>query len=339
MARVTAQRKLRNKPARRANRRSTLTNSFKPPRRARTVQLKRKNPFVSSLRAVAYTTVALFFIAFIGYQFFLPHYLFQLSKPQNILVVPANLESSDDILIFAHLDSVERRRSFRVIDGTAETEVLGGYGKYQLQNVYPLLALENKDSQFIAANFNYALKLVIDQVLVVDTLTAEMVSQGSLEKLFLEKAVLRMSPDFLRLHYLARQQTSERIAVLGATDFGKLVSEYKTIHDQTARNCPVAVINTTKTRGLAGVISKIVEDNGGLVVRITNEQVQFSNSTLYVGERAEAECQEVIALVSSLFPEGLNRVPANPDMTARYRSQLILFAGDDISETFDIAGE
>lgn len=319
------------RPAKKSNRRQAkkITNRFKQTRPAR------QQGGAAALVKISLGVIsAVLAIVFVGYQFFLPHYLFELSQPQNLLVVPTNLESEDDILLFAHVDAEERRRSFHVIDGSAEVEVVGGYGRYQLQNVYPLLKMEQKDQQFITAAFNHALTMALDRVLVVDRLTADLLDNGELKQVLLSYALSERSLDYLRLHYLLKDQPRNSLAVLGAADFSKLVPNYQTITDQQARNCPVAVINTTRTNGLAGSISKIIEDNGGLVVRITSENTVRPISGLLLGERAESQCQEVIQLVRGLFPFGLEEAAASSQETSQYRSQLILFAGEDVAGTF-----
>lgn len=278
-------------------------------------------------------TLAITGLAFwLIYQLLIPQWLFALETPQNILIVPTNIEESGDVLLFVHLEADEQNQKIHLISGADKVNVVGGYGEYQLQNIYHLLKLDNKDDQFIAAAFNNALGVSIDQVLPVETLTARSLEKGIASKDFLERARsdIKNFKNYLRLHYLTKNLGEAQIITI--EKFTATASRYQTLGVNTARDCPVAVINTTNKSGLASKVSGIIEENGGLVVRVSSQPKNQDHSSLYFSQDTQELCQPLINLITRIFPASLELIAAHDNLTSEYRSELILFLGEDAAQ-------
>lgn len=327
-----------NTSARRSTRKSRIkTGSVVKTKKRAYRRKKRKGKSKSiTIKSILGKTIAillaLVLLSWIIYSVLIPHWLFSLDRPKNILVVPTNLEESSDVVLFVHLDTDEQNSELHLIDGAATVNVVGGYGEYQLQNIFPLLKLESKDEQFVLAALNNALGVVIDEILTVETLTLDMIQDSRAPLIFLDQALTdkRYFKEYLQLYYLAKN--NRNTSAISVPEFASSISQYKTLGVETARECPVAVINTTGTTGLASVVSEIIEENGGLVVRVTNQYTDFTSSSLYVSTDSREVCQPLIDLVTRIFPASLKQIPATDNLTGEYRAKLILFLGEDSAQ-------
>lgn len=277
-------------------------------------------------------------LVWFAFHYLVPQWAFSSSRPQNILIIPSNQEQTTAVLMLVHIDPDQEKHALYLIDGSETVNLIGGYSELQLQEVYQTLKLDKKADQFILAAFNHALGIVVDKVLTVDRITPEMIGRNETFSVFYQQArqTPKLAQDYLKLYFLTSQLSTD-LTILNLTELSSVLSAYQTLGATTAHNCPVAVINTTNTKDLAGNISNIIEENGALVVRVTNNSSKFTTSSLYVGVESAETCQPLTDLITGIFPTKIPQIPANKILTDRYRAQLILFLGEDAAEIFALA--
>jgi hypothetical protein len=65
--------------------------------------------------------------------------------------------------------------------------------------------------------------------------------------------------------------------------------------------CSIAILNSTDISGLAGRLSDIVENNGGVVIRLGQYSEQLENSVLLY-DPAETKCKAALDQIATLSP-------------------------------------
>ncbi len=100
-------------------------------------------------------------------------------------------------------------------------------------------------------------------------------------------------------------------------------------------NCPIALLNNSGKVGFASLVGKIIEQNGGTVLRIANalsvgESETFKNqstTTLLLRPEAVEECATTIETIKKLVP--VQSMSEDEKLVSQYRSNLILVLGFD----------
>ncbi len=328
--------------AKKSQRAKTARISRLPRSSGKTAWQKQAKKEVSWVRKLVGRLLTLVIIAGIlvwfAFHYLVPRWAFSSSRPQNLLLIPSSQEQTAEVLILAHFDPDQEKHALYLIDGRETVNPIGDYGELPLQDIYRTLKLDKKADQFILATFNHALGIVVDKVLTIDSLTPETINRGETFSVFYQAARQdpKLAQDYLKLYFLTSQLSTD-LTILNLTELSKVLSAYQTLGATTAHNCPVAVINTTNTKDLAGNVSNIIEENGALVVRVTNNSSKFTTSSLYVGAESAETCQPLTELITGLFPSKIQQIPANKILTDRYRAQLILFLGEDAAEIFATA--
>lgn len=101
--------------------------------------------------------------------------------------------------------------------------------------------------------------------------------------------------------------------------------------------CPVGVINTTSTSGLAGQYSEIVEQSGYPVVRLSDNQDKIPVTTV-VFEPNRPECKiEAERLTALLNPEP--ELVANSELVKRHRAEIVILLGQDATVSAQLIEE
>lgn len=101
--------------------------------------------------------------------------------------------------------------------------------------------------------------------------------------------------------------------------------------------CPVGVINTTNTSGLAGRYSAIVEQTGFPVVRLSDNQDK-SPVTLIVFEPSRPECQIEAERLTALF-DPAPQLRADADLVKRHRAEIVILVGQDATASAQLEKE
>ncbi len=97
-------------------------------------------------------------------------------------------------------------------------------------------------------------------------------------------------------------------------------------------NCPVAILNNSGKLGLASLMGKILEQNGGSVVRVANalstgESAAFEpdRTSILFHPQQLAVCSETITTARLLLPDLV--IEENEQLADQYRASLVLILG------------
>ncbi len=132
----------------------------------------------------------------------------------------------------------------------------------------------------------------------------------------------------LLLHIaLNKQRTVHTDAQL--PDIRTFLERNPVVNRDTAYACPVAVVNTTQTSGLAKKVSELLERSGVVVVRIDDTQDNRADSSISTKGDTLDSCQAVVQKLS-VFAED---IAENTELNTQYRSELVLLLGENVQIT------
>lgn len=132
----------------------------------------------------------------------------------------------------------------------------------------------------------------------------------------------------LLYYYILSQKNSAAIqspSALASVAEGLSDNQSMWQYNQT-RECPIAVINTTETQGLANSYSKVLEKSGAFIIRVNSESALKDKSTIYSSENKA--CNDLIQGIQHLFPHTVE-VITDETKTQEYRAGIVLFLGKD----------
>lgn len=172
--------------------------------------------------------------------------------------------------------------------------------------------------------------LVNKVVLLPDTFSKDIQTSSDIFSLSLDhKVQLPLKERALLLYYfLISRKNSVAIKELAtvATLETQLSDNQAIWEYNTAQACPIAVVNTTTTQGLAQSYSNLLEKSGAFIIRVTSESALKDKSILYSTENKA--CDGLIRGIQEFFPHRLEIVQ-DTAKTQEYRSGLVLFLGKD----------
>lgn len=243
-----------------------------------------------------------------------------------LVLVPDRKSGGEGQIILAQF--FEKTNSVNVIglNKDIKSELIGGYGEYQLKAVKGILEIDKKGSDYIRSAFSYFLKHGVDEV----------DSYGSAQSLPSNKRellkLLLVNKETFFDGLIVKDIEDENITFIeigSKEDWENYLQKQITwkINDQ----CTVAVVNSTDTLGLASELGLVLENSGVDVVRSTNNIWGESATTLFSDD--EESCLEVKSRIKSISPIELNEVN-DKDKTSQYRANIVLFIGDELAEVF-----
>jgi len=243
-----------------------------------------------------------------------------------LVLVPDKKSGGEGQIILAQF--FEKTNSVNVIglNKDIKSELIGGYGEYQLKAVKGILEIDKKGSDYIRSAFRYFLKQGVDEVINYNSSQSFPSNKGELLKLLL------VNKETLLDGLVIKDIEDENITFIeiGSKEawenYLKKQITWK-INDQ----CTVAVVNSTVTSGLASKLGLVLENSGVDVVRSTNSIWGDSATTLFSDD--DESCLEVKNRIKSISPIELNEVNDN-DKTSQYRANIVLFIGDELAEVF-----
>lgn len=262
-----------------------------------------------------------------------PHFL-TFKTDYNLLFTNDTLDDQVNPLILLHFLPSEQRAVVVNLDPSIEVELIGGYGFYKLRAVAPLLKLENKDSHFVTASYSFALDRLVDSVIMTSGNDHQVVSRRNVKLLIWQTFFRRLHSkaelvDLMKSYFFLQSLSAESVDVIQASDLDKL----NQITIGGSPNCSLAVINTTKSQGLATRVAQVIENSGGTVVRLTDSNQPLSNSSIYYSEK-NLDCLAMTKRLKVLFPSSLEvEVSAGERELSEYRADLVIFLGQDLSQT------
>ncbi len=278
--------------------------------------------FVPRLRFFIGCIVALIVSVYALIHFVLPSVL-TLPKPVSLIVTQQ--ASNKDRFYFIHLNPNASLNYSTELPSSEEVSVPFLDQKISLDTVY------QEHNEMMTTITSHALGLLVHS-------TYRIIGHNDQEfnkitdifaVTFDKKAHLSPKERVMLLYYfiLAQKNDVEIQDLASVKDVASELSDNQAIWEySTAHACPIAVINTTATQGLANSYSTILEKSGAFIIRVTSESTLKDKSIIYTGEN-EA-CEELIEGIQELFPQKLE-VAADTAITQEYRSGIVLFLGKD----------
>lgn len=266
------------------------------------------------------------------YFFVFPSILEASVEEQNILIVSNKLDVNSSHIYLAHISEVRTENSLLLITAEDPVEVPHGYGEYPLQSVYQLLKIDKKDSQFIKSVFSQLIGVAIDDVVVIDSALSK-VSQTQVSELFLVSAFNKFKSfevnsalQSLLLHYRSKHMNVSELHSL--EEMSKYYADIPSIFGDVYQYCSVAVVNGTMQNGRAAQIGQIIENTGGLVVRLDDIATQHETTQIYFATEP-VDCSKLARNISGIFtqkPEILSM--SSLDNAQQYRATVVVIVGE-----------
>lgn len=263
------------------------------------------------------------------------HQLLPLKRSQTLVLVDPQPGNQTDIIV-VQLAANSKKVIIYAVPAQITSQLFSGYGEYQLSAIYPLLQLERKDKQYQAATFGAVLGAVVDAVIPIDRL-GDQISFATLEKNPQRVLTQAMRPLWWQrsasvdwqtrwqwLMYLERADLTwvalKSPEAIGSFQFETTFGELK--------DCSVAVINTTRVKGLARRISNELENSGLTVIRTAAEQSTEATSVVYYDE-SYPKCHQLVPYLQQALPE-YRTAQKDQNLVNRFRANLVVVLGADL---------
>ncbi|MDH5532944.1 MAG: LytR C-terminal domain-containing protein [Candidatus Pacebacteria bacterium] len=248
------------------------------------------------------------------------------SNHKNIVFTPGEKSGVEGEILLAEF--YEKTNSIYVIklNGEIKSELMGGYGEYQLKAINGILKIDKKGRGYKEAAFGHFLKRGIDQVVEYKSGSKLPENKIELMKFFIE------NKETIFDSLLIKDTDSENIIFLeinNKEEWEKYLKKQLTW--KINEECTVAVVNSTSSVGLATDFGQILENSGIEVVRSTNNIWGESKTAFYVDNLDS--CGQVKQRVKSLSPISLEE-DLDTGKTSEYRANMVLFIGDELAEYF-----
>jgi hypothetical protein len=260
-----------------------------------------------------------------------------ITSTQNILFVQSNLDGQKGNIVLLHISLLKTEVEVGVLPSELSVDILGGYGKYPLRSVFPLLALDKKSPEFMKAAYSYALNIPINEVVSADQpqilntqpnmkdlswklLTYKLHSQMSFkERLSLYRFLQKVDVKQIDIHPV---ETSEK--------WQTVLSQFR--FSALSPDCAVAILNTTTVAGTGSSVTQVLEKSGIPVVRLTDTADQLQGTKIILNRPAPF-CQEVLEQLRSLFPFSAQYEIDHTTMDT-YRANVVVLIGQDLAQEF-----
>ena len=276
-------------------------------------------------------------ICFLAYNYVFVSAKWQQNSEKNILIVPSNIDGFKGDILFAHISPNTNKIEVRKLNSAIQIPVIGGYGNYPLQSIFPLLFLDKKSPEFMRAAYIFGLKNAIDEVWtsrnpqVFDSQTtvtkiAELLLQYQIQSQW----TLR---DRINLYNFVRTLRSNQINSLNVTDFEQWQKSQDTLaFTHPTQDCEISVINMTNITGIGNRVTNVIEKSGYTVLRLTDEIPVRDHSLIIASpEAVTKQCSETLLHLQYLFPDN---IPIQQDAQTmnKFRSQIVLLIGNDTAQ-------
>lgn len=266
-----------------------------------------------SLVAVGMLGVGLYFLASIV----LPM-VFPLERDTTVVFVPAGQQATDVIGVVTFKPS--------------NSSVTGALVSL---NDWPNPVPEDSSYESAAA-WSQTLRLVVDQVIPTPVFSqlrhSQMVPTILWEDLRQTQILDWFSLQQTRLWVFARGVPSAQrrwLEVASPQQWER--SKFQMVLGNQFTQCPVGVINTTSTSGLATRMSSLIEESGYPVVRLTDNRDNLEQSHIFV-DADRPECLAEAQRLARLLPQEVV-VTADSSVVRQYRAQIVLFLGQEVAVT------
>ena len=255
--------------------------------------------------------------------------LFSTAGQQTVLFFAEGVEQQGAYLVNFYFDALQVE--IYPIDAEAQTEVMGGYGTYRFQAVYPLLELEGKDRSYIRSTMGLSMGMLVDELWPVDDNNLKLNSSGQLRGFILPRLLQHWQiPMTSKLAWLSLLM-DQRVEVINQQIITSLPAEafLNQQFTQAEPLCTIALVNTTSTNGLAGRIAQLLESQNFRVVRTTSDDTSVEQTTAITTEEVSPDCELVLNKVTHLVPGKVKQQADEPE-TVRNRADLVVKLGTDL---------
>lgn len=248
---------------------------------------------------------------------------------KNIVIVPQTIDVPTNSILYATISYKQDKISLQSLPAEDMVQVPGGYGQYPLKSVYPLLQLEKKPPQVVAATYSFLIGVPIDEVWVssdAQVFEPEQTAQQFAEAVLWNRMStgLGIKDRWTLAQFIKAQQPVEQVFA-SMTDWqAKQTSRFA----GQLKDCRVALVNTTSVAGLGRKVSTVLERSGVVVVRLTDSTPAQPKSTLTI-QPDQPDCVQFAEHVTQLFPEQIE-VQVDPQILTRTRSEAEIVIGDDL---------
>lgn len=240
-------------------------------------------------------------------------------------------EKVDQTGAFVGRFSFERKQiDLFPIPSEIPVEVMGGYGTYRFQAMYPLLVLEGKDADYIRSTMSLSMGVLLDEVWTVSSPELQAPKKGELfwvlATSFWQNSSIPLGEKLallsLALDRRVEMGVSAPVRELPALELAGARGEAHSL-------CTVALVNTTPLSGLAGRIAQLLEQEGFRVVRTVSDSTLVDTTTVLTGTSLSPDCQVVQEKIELLVPGKMNHAQ-NEEETLRNRADLVVKLGTDL---------
>lgn len=250
-------------------------------------------------------------------------------EPRTVLFVTERVEQAGIALV--RFSPVSPSIEVYPIPSDLPVEVMGGYGTYRVQAVYPLLSLEGKDAAYIRSTFSLSLGVLLDEVWAADRTDVSLESPTELRSFLLQQFWQETTiPLSQKLSWLAlawdRRAEVRVFPPLTALPAPELRSLGST--EQTPL-CTVALVNTTPAAGLAGRIDQLLTSHNFRVVRTLSDTTAVATTTVVLTPNPSDDCGLVLAKLERLVP-GEMVIEHDAEALLHYRADLVVKLGTDV---------
>jgi hypothetical protein len=237
---------------------------------------------------------------------------------KNIVLIPPVLDGKVSSFVFMSL----------VIDGRGESSlvIVPVAAELKLTPLSQVLQTDPQLARLQRAQASVQTGVLVDEVWTTTELPTTFTKQG-----FLDTWRQQLPTAFNSQWWQAR---------LALSDSHLELKENQTVGDlvvanqvgrisPAARQCSVAIVNTTQVAGLASAISQYLEKIGLIVIRVTDNQTNSDQSHLVVADKQREVCQEAVKVLDYISPEHLV-VVENQEAADTYRAALVLLVGQNM---------
>lgn len=247
---------------------------------------------------------------------------------QTVLFVPKTVADAPGEVWVLNLDRDIADSEVVAISSNTEVDLPGGYGKYRLAAVYPLLQLEQKDAQYTRASYSQSLGVLADAVVPLNSFDRK---SGELKGLVLKSVwnwIWNRDKESLIIlkTWIFLKRNPMPIQVGSLENLQNQVAEFEASR-QVVQECPVGILNGSETAGAAGAVSKLLESGKIITIRVGTFPQDVAVSEIYHDGRAE--CLPVLKRVSSVMLQK-PLVKLDKQMTTQYRSAIVIVLGKDL---------
>ena len=93
-------------------------------------------------------------------------------------------------------------------------------------------------------------------------------------------------------------------------------------------SCPIGIANTTSIAGVASKYADLITNQGGLVVRVTNQDMQIQDTEIILDDQLVAKCTAVAQLIEDALPE-LAKIEIKSGIYTHHRVGVLVLLGQN----------